>query len=200
MRVKTEAKREAILEIASQVFQEMGYERASMDEIAARLGGSKMTLYGYFPSKQQLFLEVSHHMAMRHLGPAYDELVPGSDDLAGVLRRFAEKFLSFLCTPEAAGTYRMVMAQPVQSGIARSFYELGPRRGEEQLAAFVRSEMEGGRLKPGDASVAAMHFLALTGAEVLQPVLMGAMAMPTRQRLRQMADRAVTVFLAAYAA
>ena len=101
MRVKTEAKREAIVEIASQVFQEMGYDRASMDEIAARMGGSKVTLYGYFPSKQQLFLTVANHMAALHLGPAYDELARGSDDLPRVLRRFGEKFLTFICTPRA---------------------------------------------------------------------------------------------------
>src|SRR3954469_11637897 len=100
MRVKTEARREAILETASQVFQEMGYERASMDEIAARLGGSKVTLYGYFPSKQDLFLEVASYTGARHMGPALDELVPGSEDLTQVLRRFGEKFVAFICTPE----------------------------------------------------------------------------------------------------
>ena len=52
MKVKTEARREAIVEAAAQLFQEMGYERASMNELAKRLGGSKTTLYNYFPSKR----------------------------------------------------------------------------------------------------------------------------------------------------
>lgn len=198
MRVKTEAKREAILEVASQVFQEMGYERASMDEIAARCGGSKVTLYGYFPSKQQLFLEVARHVGERHLGPAFDDLVPGSDEVVTVLRRLGEKFLAFLCTPEAVGTYRMVVAQPLQSGIARDFYELGPRRANETLAAYLQAEMEAGRLRHADASAAAAQLMALIGAEVHQPVLMGAMAAPTRQRIRQVVERAVAVFMAAY--
>jgi len=199
MRVRTEAKREAILEVASQVFQELGYERASMDEIAARVGGSKVTLYGYFASKQQLFLEVARHMGERHLGPAFDELIPGSDDPVNVLRRFGEKFLAFICTPEAVGTYRMVLAQPVQTGIARGFFELGPKRGQALVAAYLQSEMEAGRLQRGDASVAAAHLMALIEAEAHQPVLMGAMAPPTRQRIRQMVERAMTVFVAAYA-
>ena len=198
MRVKTETKREAILEVASQVFQEMGYERASMAEIAARMGGSKVTLYGYFPSKQDLFLEVAHYMAEHHLGPAYDELVRGSDDLPRVLRRFGEKVLAFICTPEATGTYRMVIAQSGQSDIGRRFFELGPKRGEETVAAFLQSEMDGGRLKKADASVAALHLLALLGAESLHHVLMAATALPTRQQIKQIVDRAVTVFMAAY--
>lgn len=198
MRVKTETRREAILAVAAQVFQELGYERTSMDEIAARMGGSKVTLYGYFSSKQQLFLEVANRMATRHLGPAYDELVPGSDDLARVLRRFGEKFLTFICTPEATGTYRMVVAQSGQSDIGRQFFELGPKRGEDTIAAFLQSEMDGGRLKRADASVATLHLTGLLSAEVLHRILMGAMASPTRQQIKRIVDRAVTVFTVAY--
>ena len=44
MKVRTEARREAILEVASQVFLEFGYERASMAEIVKRIGGSKSTI------------------------------------------------------------------------------------------------------------------------------------------------------------
>ena len=199
MRVKTETKREAILEVASQVFQELGYERTSMAEIAARLGGSKVTLYGYFPSKQELFLEVAHSMAMQHLGPAYDELVPGGDDLPKVLRRFGEKLLTFICTPQAMGTYRMVAAQAGQSDIGRRFFELGMKRGEETVAAFLQSEMDGGRLRQADAPVAAMHLAALLSAETWHRMLMGAMVSPTRQQIKQIVDRAVAVFMAAYA-
>ncbi|HKX41630.1 MAG TPA: TetR/AcrR family transcriptional regulator [Burkholderiaceae bacterium] len=199
MRVKTEAKREAILEVASQVFLELGYERASMDEIAARGGGSKVTLYGYFSSKHQLFLAVVDHMAAHQLGPAFDELVPGGDDLAGVLRRFGEKFLAFICTPEAVGAYRMVAAQPLQSGVGRDFFEVGPKRGQATVTAYLQSEMAAGRLQQADAAVAALHLMALLGAEAHQPLLMGATTTPTRQRIKQMVERAVTVFMAAYA-
>lgn len=200
MRVKTEAKRESILEIASQVFQEMGYERTSMDEIAARMGGSKVTLYGYFPSKQNLFLEVAGYMGARHLGPAYDELTPGSEDLPRMLRRFGEKFLAFVCTPEATGTYRMVVAQSGQSDIGRSFFEVGPKRGEETVTAFIQSEMDGGRLKKKEASVAAMHLTALLMSETQHRMLMNAAPPPTRQQIKQMVDRAVAVFMDAYGA
>ena len=44
----------------------------------------------------------------------------------------------------------------------------------------------------------ALHLSALLSAEVLHRVLMGAMASPTRQQIKQMVDRAVAVFMAAY--
>ena len=40
-----------MLDIARAAFLREGYAAASMSEIAAKVGGSKATLYSYFPSK-----------------------------------------------------------------------------------------------------------------------------------------------------
>src|SRR5262249_19293571 len=52
---RRDRRREAILDVAGVVFSEEGYEAASMSTIAARVGGSKGTLYNYFRSKAELF-------------------------------------------------------------------------------------------------------------------------------------------------
>ena len=49
------AKREQILEGARQAFTEHGYERASVDLVAARAGVSKATVYNHFEDKRALF-------------------------------------------------------------------------------------------------------------------------------------------------
>jgi AcrR family transcriptional regulator len=50
--------RRHILFTAKDVFLETGYERASMDTVAARAGTSKRSLYAHFESKDKLFLAV----------------------------------------------------------------------------------------------------------------------------------------------
>jgi AcrR family transcriptional regulator len=50
--------REHILYAAKNVFLEMGFERASMDVIAARAETSKRTLYAHFESKEKLYLAI----------------------------------------------------------------------------------------------------------------------------------------------
>jgi AcrR family transcriptional regulator len=51
------AEREALmLDVAEQLFGELGYQASSMDEIAARAGVSKPMLYHYYGSKERLFL------------------------------------------------------------------------------------------------------------------------------------------------
>src|SRR5438552_6169109 len=57
-RVRTEEKRGEIVRIASELFDELGYDRCSMATISERLGGSKATLYGYFCSKEELLRAV----------------------------------------------------------------------------------------------------------------------------------------------
>src|SRR6202050_1736457 len=52
---RSDAKRRAILDVATEVFLAQGYAATSMSEIAAKLGGSKGTLYNYFRSKEELF-------------------------------------------------------------------------------------------------------------------------------------------------
>jgi AcrR family transcriptional regulator len=58
VRVKTESRRQAIIAAAAEVFAEMGFDAASMSEISARVGGSRVTLYNYFSSKEEMLLEV----------------------------------------------------------------------------------------------------------------------------------------------
>ena len=48
-------RRKAILDIARDIFLSQGYAATSMSQVAARLGGSKGTLYNYFSSKEELF-------------------------------------------------------------------------------------------------------------------------------------------------
>jgi AcrR family transcriptional regulator len=50
--------REHILEVAKNAFLESGFERTSMDTLAARAETSKRSLYAHFPTKDALFLAV----------------------------------------------------------------------------------------------------------------------------------------------
>src|SRR6516164_4508595 len=74
MKVRTEARRTAILQAAAELFQEKGYERASINELVRRCGGSKQTVYGYFPSKEALFMAVVQEVATGHLPEAVEEI------------------------------------------------------------------------------------------------------------------------------
>ena len=81
MRVKSDEKRQAIIDVAAQTFQELGFEGASMSEICSRVGGSKATLYNYFASKEDLFFEVMFQSADKEFEAVHDLLTTGLDVL-----------------------------------------------------------------------------------------------------------------------
>jgi AcrR family transcriptional regulator len=54
-KIEPEARRQAILDAALSVFAAHGFEAARLDEVAARAGVAKGTLYLYFQSKEALF-------------------------------------------------------------------------------------------------------------------------------------------------
>ena len=57
------ARRKSILEVAAPFFLERGFDATCMSDIAATVGGSKATLWTYFPSKEHLFFAVIDHCA-----------------------------------------------------------------------------------------------------------------------------------------
>jgi AcrR family transcriptional regulator len=61
MRVQTEEIRRKIVNAAYESFWRLGYRRASVDNIAARAGVTKRTVYAYFRSKDDLLAAVLQH-------------------------------------------------------------------------------------------------------------------------------------------
>lgn len=199
MKVRTDAKRDAILKIASEVFLEMGYERASMAAISARVGGSKATLYGYFPSKEAIFLTLARQFGAEHIDPALEELTSSKeDDLPNLLQRFGERLLVFLASPTAMSAYRLVLAEAGHSEVGRLFFEAGQQQGEQAMAAYMQSVMNRGLLRQANPLVAARHFGALVHSEIDHRYFYRENPILSPAQVQDTVARAVQVFMGGY--
>lgn len=200
MKVRTEARREAIVAAAAQLFQQMGYERASMNELAKRLGGSKATLYNYFPSKEELFSAVIRTYATRHLTDAASALdLPRKQNvtLEEKLQHFGEQMLNVMTTDNTAlSVYRMVVAEAGRSEMGMLFYESGPRESVEKLARLLSSAMDNGVLRIGDPRIRALQFLALLTAEIEERIYQRTAPPLSLKRVQEMTACAVRMFMA----
>src|SRR5437763_16491787 len=83
--VRSDRKRRQILDVAREVFLEEGFAAASMSTIAARLGGSKGTLYNYFKSKDELFAAYVERRCLWQQDQIF-EILPGEAPEAALLR------------------------------------------------------------------------------------------------------------------
>ncbi len=169
MKVLTQARRDAIVTAAAEVFLEIGYERASMDEVARRAGGSKATLYKYFASKEALFETVVRNYSARFLTEAASGLtLPENQHLSleQKLTRFGEDMLRVVtCDNQALQIYRVVLGEAGHSDIGQLFRESGIRQSMEALAQEMRLAMERGELAQADPMLRAIQFTTLVKAE-----------------------------------
>ncbi|BEV71733.1 MULTISPECIES: TetR/AcrR family transcriptional regulator [unclassified Paludibacterium] len=197
MRAKSEIRRQAILDVAEEVFREKGFELASMSEITARVGGSKATLYNYFASKEDLFLEVMHRFAETAIHPLFEGL-DAQQPLRQTLQTFGESFIGFISQQRLITLIRVLYAESGRTDVGRRFYLQGPHDGEIKLAQYLQSCMERGALRQTDPRVASCHMMALLRAEILDPLLFGASELAQLPPIPQTVERAVETFLLAY--
>jgi AcrR family transcriptional regulator len=198
MKSKTESKRQAILKAAAEVFREVGFERASVSEIRARVGGSKATLYNYFPSKEKLFFEVMYQAKELELGAITASLNPDADDLKPELLEFGQKLLPALCSPEAVALRRLAIAESERSNIGRIVFEGSMVPIEKQVAEFLKKAMRRGALRTADPKSAAMQFLSLLESELLQRLMLGMIHSVKPETIKGAVRRAVETFLTGY--
>src|SRR6185312_1175450 len=116
-------RREAILGIAQEVFSAEGYAAASMSHIAAKLGGSKGTLYNYFKSKEELFAAYVQRSCIFHRGEIADLLLEEGDPRV-VMTAFAKGYLRAFTAEPALQNWRVISAESHKSpAVGRMFYE-----------------------------------------------------------------------------
>ena len=87
-----ELKREAVLRTAAQLFNEKGFHRTSLDEVAERLHVTKPTLYYYVKNKDEILFEcVRTGLAMVHEGIETTRRAGGSalDQLVACMHVYA---------------------------------------------------------------------------------------------------------------
>src|SRR5262245_9820120 len=164
MRVRTEERRQAIMKAAREVFRDQGFERASMDAICERAGGSKATLYSYFPSKEDLFIACLREMASLE-GANVEQFLNDAPDLPSGLERFVLWRLRSTLTKSGRAVRLMIWSDSSHETLVKIFGELDQNNTTwGRLATQLERAMERGELRKADPWTAAQHFRGLLEA------------------------------------
>jgi len=191
-------KREAILGVARQVFSEDGYSAASMSHIAARLGGSKGTLYNYFRSKEELF-EAHIQDRCSGLADAIFDAPLEQGDTGKVLTALAERMLTLLLSDESTAFYRQVVSEAARNpAIGKAFYENGPKCGIGRVAEVLERARADGQIFTDDCAQAAEEFLSLLHGGLHLKRMLNIIGDLTPDEIRADAARLTRLFMRAY--
>jgi AcrR family transcriptional regulator len=197
MRIKTEKKRQEIIDAAFEVFSEIGFAQASMNDISIRAGASKATLYSYFESKEELFTEVMCENAVDEVKAAFSLLNPRVA-IRKTLVEFGVHYLSAVLAPKMLAVRRLANHEGGRSGLGVLFYERGPKLGAQMMAEMLMQSIENGQLRPCNAVVATAHLSAVYEAEIMESSILGVAQDTSQAHIKAVVKRSVEVFLLAY--
>lgn len=168
---RTPEKRQAILDAAAELFRESGYERASMSDIGLRTGFSKTTLYAYFGAKEALLAALAEEATEAGIAALHEALAAPGAGFATTLERFAGRYLAFALSPHVCSLRRVLVSTAGRAGLDPRWRDLGAARIDAALAGYLRTQMDAGLLRAGDALAAARQFKAMLAAPWLDQVL-----------------------------
>lgn len=195
---RREERREAILDVAAQAFLEHGYGGTTMSGIAGALGGSKGTLWSYFPSKELLFAAVLDRATAAFREQLRLTLSEG-EPVATALGKFCTMYIGKLYSPPAIALYRLVISGTRRSPeVGQIFYERAPLPTLELMSRYIGCAMARGALREADPMHAAQALIALCTARSHQRLLAGVCAGLTEQDVAEQAAFALDLFLRAY--
>lgn len=196
---KSDRKRQAILEVAKDIFMKEGYAAASMSAIAARVGGSKGTLYNYFRSKEELFAAFMHDVCGKQADALLDHMPELGEDPTPALVEVGVGLCSLILSPEVMAISRLVVAESERfPELGHVFYETGPRQGELRLQAHFEKAIAQGHLKPADTVRLARRFKNLCLGDLFDRRMWGIIPRPDPETMKSSVEEAVYIFLCAY--
>ena len=164
-------KRRAILAAARELFITEGFERSSVDAVAARAGVSKRTVYDYFGDKRTLLIAVVEDTSstlMNSMRSAMAEYLTNVTDLEPALVGFTHRV-----TASTLGSSDYGALMRLMSGDSANLPEIKDHwmsdLPEEELAVRFAEFARLGLLDAPDPRLAADHFVALAFLVQLNP-------------------------------
>jgi len=164
--LRTNLRRKQILEAATRVFAEKGYNRATTKDIARAAGMAEGTLYLYFENKSELLIALMEH---------FDQATTQTPDLTAGLDMTLRSLLTRRLEADLAqlgpnfdlllAILPEVLADP---GLRPQFYQRLIEPGLASLIAHLQTRQERGEVNVADIPMAVRIFMAaMLGMEML---------------------------------
>ena len=160
--------RAALLEAAQELFLEQGFAATRVEDIAARAGVSKGTVYLYFRTKRELFGAVVESGVVERIAGA-EQFAAGFEgsatELLGTMLR--NNLLEFWGSP-SSGILQLIVAEAKQfPEIADAFYTEATHRARQLLVRILQLGIDSGEFRQVDTEFTARCILNALDFEIV---------------------------------
>lgn len=155
-----------IIAAALEVFAAKGFAGARMEEIAARAGLSKGTIYLYFSTKEDLFRAVVQAAVVPNIEAIQATALASDQTFAELVRTLLPRFAELITAIPLGAVLKMVIGESRNfPELARVWHDDVVQRGVGLLSAIIVQAQARGEVRPGDPRI---HAFSLIG-----PMLLG---------------------------
>jgi TetR/AcrR family transcriptional repressor of mexJK operon len=195
-RATPKKRRDQIIAIAGEAFGRDGFSATTMSTVAALVGGSKATLYKYFPSKESLFEEVMRERCQRVLAPLRAWQYSESNDLELLLSDFGIRFLTRIYERDSLDVHRLIHSEGARfPELAAIFFRSGSNVALEEIRATLERFAECGAIACDDHLLAAGQFLGMLRGDRHLRFAVGVISAPSFQEIERDALHAAKLFV-----
>ena len=188
-------KRDArIVDIATAIFMERGFDATTIDAVAEAASVGKATLYARYRDKSALFAAVVQRKVDRWVEVSAPEAPKPGDHVADVLLAMGRRMVAAILVPESIAINRIVTAQAIRfPDLAHAIHREAWQRSNASVAAVLAHFAEDGQIVVDDCDMAADLFISLIVGRLSRLALLG-IAIDPGQVDRRLAA-AVSLFL-----
>ena len=191
-------KRKELIKYATEMFLEMGYEKASMNNLVKRSGSSKSTIYKHFRSRQALFIAVLDERLRDHLTPI-ENLDLTTLSIEEGLKLIGRTSIKVITSKDNINLCRIIYAEAERIPyVGKTYYEHGPRRGFAGVAKYLYTMVERGRIRCADPSMAAEYFWGMILYRPMLERYCGIKGPLTARQQKNYIDKVVDSFISAF--
>ncbi|MBI3100069.1 MAG: TetR/AcrR family transcriptional regulator [Burkholderiales bacterium] len=146
---RKEARPGELLDAALDLFVEKGYATTRVEEVAARAGVSKGTLFLYFPSKEELFKAVVRENIVGRFAQWRNELQHYEGSTADMLRYGYRSWWESIGCTRASGITKLILSEGCNFPDITAFYQqevILP--GQAMIRALLQRGVDRGEFRP----------------------------------------------------
>lgn len=195
---RQDGRRGKIIEIAADAFLRDGYANTSMSSIAAKVGGSKGTLWSYFSSREELLVAVIEYETRDSRARIASMLSP-STDVRCTLAEFGRCLLTRITSRRALSLHRLVVGESGRHPeIAEIFFQTVISKIYGMLAAYLQDCATRGVFSFQQSRRPARTLMTLLTGNSFQNLLMGLQQSVDDEEINSDVEHALDCFFNAY--
>ncbi|ELY2785176.1 TetR/AcrR family transcriptional regulator [Klebsiella pneumoniae] len=155
-----------LIEAASELFLERGFDAVAVDDVIARVGGSRSTIYSHFGGKEGLFKHAMIDLCTEVTKPL-DQMIIADGEPKEALMVLGRQLLISALSPRTLALHRLLVNEGRRfPDVAKAMWDVSYGKAIQILSTWIAEQQQPGKgfCRDVPSKALAEHFVSLVAA------------------------------------